>query len=182
MSCRSWVASCPLFFLCPEKSGSNCGPQSMMNDEFVSHNNSSGGWDMLNKWVSMLKKRGCVADPLKRAGGLFCVLNWKLHCVLDELKSVEFHQGSKNVGHTFLRSYEFAYVEYFLPEFLMFCNKRCLHNWEWIWSFTSACAGMQKMWKDEVQWVERRVCSRNVGVKVENVHPANLLLHSAPAL
>ncbi len=30
----------------------------MMNDEFVSHNNSSGGWDVLNKWVSMLKKKG----------------------------------------------------------------------------------------------------------------------------
>lgn len=29
----------------------------MMNDEFVSHNNSNGGWDMLNKWVSMLKKK-----------------------------------------------------------------------------------------------------------------------------
>lgn len=47
----------------------------MMNDEFVSHN-SNGGWDMLNKWVSMLKKKGGVRlTPRKNWGGLFCVLN-----------------------------------------------------------------------------------------------------------
>lgn len=41
-----------------------------MNDELVSHNNSNGGWDVLNKWVSMLKEEGCMFDPLKdRRGG-----------------------------------------------------------------------------------------------------------------
>lgn len=42
-----------------------------MNDELVSHNNSNGGWDVLNKWVSMLKEEGCMFDPLKdRRGGV----------------------------------------------------------------------------------------------------------------
>lgn len=59
LPCASW------------KSRGNCGPRSMMNDEFVPHN-STGGWDVLNKWVSMLKEkkgrgRG-VADPPKRIG------------------------------------------------------------------------------------------------------------------
>lgn len=40
-----------------------------MNDEFVSHNNSNGGWDVLNKWVSMLKKKGCMFDPLRDGRG-----------------------------------------------------------------------------------------------------------------
>lgn len=34
-----------------------------MNDESVSHNNSNGGWDVLNKWVSMLKEEGACLTP-----------------------------------------------------------------------------------------------------------------------
>lgn len=48
-----------------------------MNDEFVSHNKSSGGWDMQNKWVSMLQERGCKADPRERRVGAALCLNLK---------------------------------------------------------------------------------------------------------
>lgn len=42
----------------------------MMNDEFVPHN-SNGGWDVLNKWVSMLKEKGGVwlTPPKKKELG-----------------------------------------------------------------------------------------------------------------
>ncbi len=126
-----------------------------MNDEFVSHNNSSGGWDRLNKWVSMLKKRGCVADPLKGAGGLFCVLNWKQHCVFNLWNFIKV--WTKIVVTLSWEDMNLL-ILFYLPEFLMFCNKGRLHIWKWIWSFVSECAGMQKMWKDEVRRVERRVC------------------------
>lgn len=161
MSCRSWDASCPLFFLCPERVGviANLSRRWMMS---LFHTIIAAGVGTC--WISgsvCWRKRGCVADPLKGARGLFCVLNWKLHCVFNEVKSVEFRQAWKNgmeKCHAFLRRYEFAYFEQHLSEFLMFRNKRCLPIWKWIWSFMSACTGMQKMWKDEVRRGERRVC------------------------
>lgn len=63
----------------------------MMNDEFVSHNNSSGGWDMLNKWVSMLKKRGCMADPWKQRGLVLCLLyfRWVEICGISSIFTTE---------------------------------------------------------------------------------------------
>lgn len=63
-----------------------------MNDEFVSHNNSNGGWDVLNKWVSMLKKKRCMFDPLKDRKGGWLGSSCKLHCVICGLKSVELYQ------------------------------------------------------------------------------------------
>lgn len=64
-----------------------------MNDEFVSHNKSSGGWDMQNKWVSMLQERGCKADPReRRVGGCF-VSQLKSYIVFDEMKCMEFYLG-----------------------------------------------------------------------------------------
>lgn len=65
----------PLFFsVHPERAGGNCGPRSMMNDEFVPHN-SNGGWDVLNKWVSMLKEKGGVwlTPPPKKKKELGCL-------------------------------------------------------------------------------------------------------------
>lgn len=67
-------------------------------------------------------------------------------------------------------------------QFLVFCNKKCLHSWKWTWCLVWACAGMQSMWKDEVGWEKGRFVSRNVGVRVEYVLPADLLLHLASAL
>lgn len=63
-----------------------------MSDEFVSHNNSNGGWDVLNKWVSVLKEKGCVFDPLKDRRGGWLGSNCKLHCAFSRLKFHEFHQ------------------------------------------------------------------------------------------
>ena len=92
-------------------------------------------------------------------GACFVSLNSKLHCVSNEVKSVEFHQAWKNHAHAFLRRfYECAYFDRYFSDFLMFSNKRRLHIWICIWSFVSACAGIWKMWKDEVRRVERRVC------------------------
>lgn len=175
MSCRSWVASCPPLLSVPWKSGGNCGPQSTMNDEFVSHNNSSGGWDRLNKWVSMLKKRGCVADPLKGAGGLFCVLNWKLHCVFNLWNFIK------------------VVVTLSWEDDLLILSITYLSSWcsvtKGVCTFGSgfdlSCQNVlvcKKCGKMRCSEQREGFVSRNVGVKVENVLPADLLLHSAPAL
>lgn len=66
-----------------------------MNDEFVSHNNSNGGWDGLNKWVSMLTKKRCMFDPLKDRKRGCSGSNCKLYCVICRLKFAEFHQYLK---------------------------------------------------------------------------------------
>lgn len=58
--------------------GGNCGPGSIMNDEFVSHNKSSGGWDVLSKWVSVLERKGVRGQPpVKGVGGPVLCLNLK---------------------------------------------------------------------------------------------------------
>lgn len=97
----------------------------MMNDEFVSHNKSSGGWDMLNKWVSMLKKRGCAADPLK--GTVLC-LKLKAALCFQRAEICGISSRLKNLGHTFSRRYEFAYLEHYMSGFLMVHNKRHLEG------------------------------------------------------
>lgn len=84
-----------------------------MNDELVSHNNSNGGWAVLNKWVSMLKEEGCMFDPLKaRGGGGGVASNCKLHCVVCRLKCVEFHQHT--AISALASSEEMSYVKYHL--------------------------------------------------------------------
>lgn len=115
--------------------------------------------------------------PLERNGGPVLCL---------KLKAALFFQSAEMCGMS-SRWKKFIILSgedlnLLIFEFLVFCNKRRLHSWKWTWCLVSACAGMQSMWKDEVGWEKGRFASRNVGVKVENVLPADLLLHSAPAL
>lgn len=71
----------------------------MMNDEFVPHN-SNGGWDVLNKWVSMLKEKGGVwltppAPPKKKRIGVPAWFVSSIEsCIVFcmELKCVECYQ------------------------------------------------------------------------------------------
>lgn len=67
----------------------------------------------------------------------------------------------------------------------MCCNKRHLLLWRWGWSCMAACARMWKMWKDEVQRVEMRVCfqeCRGQGGECAPCGPPSLLRSSSVAL
>lgn len=145
MSCHFWVASCPLFFLCPERVGGNCGPQSMMNDEFVLHNNSSGGC-----WISgsvCCWKGDAWPTQLKGEGGLFCVLKAAL-CSSLSWNKWNFIEDLKKSWSYFLRT-----------TWLCLCLQKLQTSAKTSAHLdVSACARMQKMWKDEVWWVERGVC------------------------
>lgn len=129
-----------------------------MNDELVSHNNSNGGWAVLNKWVSMLKEEGCMFDPLKArgGGGGWGASNCKLHCVVCRLKCVEFHQ---HIAISALASSEeMSYVKYYL--FRLFCV-----GFYWYAKHAGGAGGFP--------W--------NVKGHVENVLPADLVFHSVSA-
>ena len=63
------------------KARGKCLPSTAMNDVFVSHNNSSGGRDMLNKVGHYVVQKACTADPQKERDicdvlklGLLCAI------------------------------------------------------------------------------------------------------------
>lgn len=151
MSCRSWVASCPLFFLCHKRVGviadlSRWWMMSLFRTIIAAGVGTC--------WISgsvCWRKRGCVADPLKGARGLFCVLN----CVF---------QWGENCGISSWSYFFFFFKETFFMLNISYLSSECSLT-KYICAFgcgfdlfKSACAGMQTMWKDEVRWVERRVC------------------------
>lgn len=127
-----------------------------MNDEFVSHNNSNGGWDVLNKWVSMLKKKRCMFDPLKdrKRGWLGC--NCKLYTVvISRLTFAEFHQYLRNVFLSFIE--EKIYVKYYPACLIRFL---CVSVY-WYAKNVGRAAGF--LW--------------NAGVTVENLLTADPVFH-----
>lgn len=133
-----------------------------MNDEFVSHNNSNGGWDVLSKWVSMLKRKRCMFDPLKGRKRGRLGSSWKLHCVICGLKFVSFYQYFRNVFNYLRRKVALNIMQrvYFWKRICSLCVS--VH---WYAENVGRAAGFP--------W--------NAGVTVGNLLPADPVFHSAPA-